>query len=154
MGASLAHWFRWSTEEHAWFRESAGILWKIIPGHKPRSADKEKFKDWITRRAKIYGMLPVKLFPKLSFSVDGEPPIEALFTKLQAMQTSYTANVPPGFDWSSKPLVFNTELRGTEKAAQTYVEETSRFKPLADGCDPLMRRDAVESWLSKCCSLV
>ena len=144
MGASLAHWFGWSTEQHAWFRESAGVLWKIIPGYEPKGG--ATFKDYLTRKAKIYGMLPVKLFPELRFSVDGKAPIERLFTKRQAMQTSYSANVPAGFDWYSKPLVFKTDLRGTEKAAQTHVEEPSKFKPLADGCHPLMRRDAVESW--------
>ena len=142
MGASLAHWFGWSTEEHAWFRESAGILWKIIPGRKPKSG--ATFKDYLTRKAKIYGMLPVRLFPELRLSV-GEKTIETLFTQREARQTSYSANVPSGFDWYSKPLVFLTDHRGTEKAAQTYVEETPRLQPLANGCDHLMRQHAVES---------
>ena len=144
MGDSLANWFGWSTEQRAWFRTSAGVLWKIIPGHKPKSADNAKvFKDYITRRAKIYGMLPVKLFPKLRLSVDEDPSIEKLFTKLEAKQTSYPASVPSGFDWSNKPLIFITAFRGTALAALTYLEESSRFKPLAAGCDPQVRRQQI-----------
>ena len=103
---AMAEAFRWDTTQLTWFLKSENILWMFSKGGKP-TGDGIYFHENITKKTKIIGMLPFRLFPdfvydgthgQCNMDLYGKP----LWTPEEARSTSYSEHAPNGFDWSQK----------------------------------------------------
>ena len=153
--STLAKDFQWSYNQLQWFFSSVNMLWELAFGAKPRR-DQNELGHWLSRKTKIVGMLPLRLFSgmqrdtvRTSGKADTSSVLwvatKELFTVREAKRHAYGSNVPDDYEKSKKPLLLEVHAEGSPTECLAFLRSGNKFEWLAKVPDTF-REASIELW--------
>ena len=156
--ADLSETLKWTSCQRDWFLDSVDILWELCYGQTP-TGDKMSVSDYISRKTKIIGMLPVEhvlrgLYLAKNLTESGAKIyIKDIFTEFEAHTTSYSSNAPSDFGWDKKPLLVEVHEEGSAEACVQSLQskdEHDKFRKLISRATITSLKERVKLWTKMC----
>ena len=86
---------QWNCNRRDWFLDSVHILWDVTFGAKP-CREQKTIGHWLSRKAKIMGMLPLRLFSSMQRETIPATSGATIYTKqLLTIHEAKTRSYPP-----------------------------------------------------------
>ena len=127
--------FHWTPSQHKWVLDSVDILWELSTGARPKG-NKSTIQDYISRKTKIIGLLPFRLFPGVR--LEDNP--------THSGGSVYTKELFTSEDFDFRKIIIEVTCKGTADASLMALKQINKFQGLVSNAEDNSRHERMQLW--------